>query len=198
LGRARRAAIVGVLAAIAFLMMAAVQIPLLPSAPYLTYDPSDAVGLLAGTLYGPGVGVLVVLVKDLLFLLLRAKGPLGPAADFLAASTFVAVTAWAFRRGSGPFVPRLLRAVVFGTAVRVVVMIPANFVILGLQFGTPPAQVVRMLLPIIVPFNGLKAAINAAVALLIAGPFGRSAAPWIAAAPVRTRARPGARGRCEC
>ena len=175
-------------------MMAAVQIPLLPSAPYLTYDPSDAVGLLAGTLYGPGVGVLVVLVKDLLFLLFRAKGPLGPAADFLAASTFVAVTAWAFRRGSGPFVPRLLRAVVLGTAVRVVVMIPANFVILGLQFGMPPAQVVRMLLPIIVPFNGLKAAVNAAVALLIA----RSAAPWIAAAPVRNRARPGARGRCEC
>lgn len=187
MGRAQRVVIVGLLAAIAFLMMATVQIPLLPSAPYLTYDPSDAVGLLAGTLYGPGVGVLVVLVKDMLFLLFRAKGPFGPVADFVAASTFVAVTAWAFRRGSGPFVPRLLQAVVLGTAARVVVMIPANFVILALQFGMPPAKVARLLLPAIIPFNGLKAAINAVLALLIAEPFTRYAAPWVPSAPAGRR-----------
>ena len=84
------------LAALAFLLMAAIQIPVLPQAPYLTYDPSDAVALLAGVLYGPGAGVTVVALKDLLFLLLRAHGPFGPAADFLAAATFVWVTAWTF------------------------------------------------------------------------------------------------------
>ncbi len=190
MGRSQRVVIVGVLAAIAFLMMAAVQIPLLPSAPYLTYDPSDAVGLLAGTLYGPGVGVLVVFVKDILFLLFRARGPFGPTADFIAASTFVGVTAWAFRRGSGPFVPRLLQAAVLGTAARVLVMIPVNFVILALQFGMPPAKVARMLLPVIIPFNALKAAINAAVALLIAEPVTRYAASWFVSAPTG-RARRG-------
>ncbi len=185
--RVQRIVIVGVLAAIAFLMMAVVQIPLLPSAPYLTYDPSDAVGLLAGTLYGPGVGVLTVLVKDILFLLFRARGPFGPAADFIAASTFVAVTAWAFRRGSGPLTPRLLQAVVLGTAARVAVMIPANFVILALQFGMPPVKVARMLLPVIIPFNGLKAAINATVALMIAEPFARYAAPDVPFTPTGRR-----------
>lgn len=168
-------------------MMAVVQIPILPSAPYLTYDPSDAVGLLAGTLYGPGVGILTVLVKDILFLLFRARGPFGPAADFVAASTFVGVTAWAFRRGSGPLAPRLLQAVVLGTAARVAVMIPANFVILALQFGMPPEKVARMLLPVIIPFNGLKAAINAAVALVIAEPFARFAAPGVPSTPAGRR-----------
>jgi riboflavin transporter len=183
LARARRSVIVGVMAAIAFLLMATVQVPLLPGAPYLTYDPSDAVGLLVGTLYGPGTGVLVVLIKDILYLLFRAKGPFGPMADFVAASTFVAVTAWAYRRGAGPLLPRLLLAAVLGTAARVLVMVPANFVILGLQFGMPPAKVARMLLPVIVPFNALKASINAAVALLIASPFTRYAARGFLPAP---------------
>ncbi len=187
MGRSHRIVIVGMLAAIAFLMMATFQIPLLPNAHYLTYDPSDAAGLLAGVLYGPGVGVLVVLVKDVLYLLFRAKGPFGPLADGVAATTFVAVTAWVFRRSTGPFVPRLLRAALAGTAARVLVMIPANFVILALQFGMPPEKVARMLLPVIIPFNALKAAINAGVALAIAEPFTRYAAPWLASAPTSRR-----------
>lgn len=187
LGRAHRIVLVGVLAAIAFLLMATVQMPLLPGARYLTYDPSDAVGLLAGVLFGPGAGILVVAVKDLLFMFFRARGPFGPVADFIAASTFVGVTAWAYRRGTGSFVPRLLRAAVIGTAARVLVMIPANFLILALQFGMPPAKVARMLLPVIVPFNAFKAAINAALALLIAQPVTRYAAPWFLLAPTGRR-----------
>src|SRR5205807_2105400 len=100
-GRAQRVVVAGMCAAAAFLMMAAIRIPLLPQAPFLTYDPSDAVGLLVGVMYGPATGAMVVLIKDILFLLFLAKGPFGPVADFIAAGTFVAVTAWAFRRGSG-------------------------------------------------------------------------------------------------
>ncbi len=163
----------GVLVAVAFLLMAAVQIPLLPHAPFLKYDPSDAVALLGGVLYGPGAGVLVVLLKDVLFLLFRAKGPFGPIADFIAAGTFVAVTAWAYRRIHRPFPWRLLLAATVGMGARVLVMIPANFVILYLEFGMPPARVAGMLLPAIVPFNAVKAALNALLALVVAEPLGR-------------------------
>lgn len=84
----------GVGGALAFLLMATLQIPVLPQASYLRYDPSDAVALLAGVVYGPGAGVAVVLAKDLLYLAFRARGPFGPLADFIAAATFVSVTAW--------------------------------------------------------------------------------------------------------
>jgi len=163
------------LAALAFLLMAAIQIPVLPQAPYLTYDPSDAVALLAGVLYGPGAGVTVVALKDLLFLLLRARGPFGPAADFLAAATFVWVTAWTFGRLQGSFARRLAWAAASGTAARVLVMIPANFALLWLQFGTAPAGVARLVLPVIVPFNAVKAALNALLALGLAEPVTRAA-----------------------
>jgi len=181
--RAQRVVVAGMCAAAAFLMMAAIRIPLLPQAPFLTYDPSDAVGLLVGVLYGPATGAMVVFIKDILFLLFLAKGPFGPVADFIAAGTFVAVTAWAFRRGSGPVSSRLLRAAVLGTAARFLVMIPVNFPILALQFGMSPARVVRLLWAAIVPFNVLKSAINAGLALVIAEPVARYSAPRLVSAP---------------
>jgi riboflavin transporter FmnP len=172
-GRAQRVVVAGMCAASAFLLMAAIRIPLLPQAPFLTYDPSDAVGLLAGVFYGPATGAMVVFIKDILFLLFLAKGPFGPVADFIAAGTFVAVTAWAFQRGSGPVSARLLRAALLGAAVRVLVMIPVNFPILALQFGMSPGRIVRLLWAAIVPFNVIKSAINAGLALVIAGPVVR-------------------------
>jgi riboflavin transporter FmnP len=173
--KARQVATTGMLAAMAFLLMAAIQVPVLPQAPFLTYDPSDAVGLLAALLYGPASGLTVVLLKDLLFLLLRAQGPFGPVADFIAAGTFVAVTATAFRRRSGAVAPRLLESAVLGASARVAVMIPVNFVILALQFGMPASRVAALLVPAIIPFNAIKAGLNAVIALLIAEPVMRRA-----------------------
>jgi riboflavin transporter FmnP len=169
----------GMLAGVAFLLMATVQVPLLPAAPYLRYDPSDAAGLLAGVLYGPAAGVAVVAVKSILYFFLRSKGPFGPIADFIAASTFVFVTAWMFRRGSGPFVRRLVVAAVVGAAARVLIMIPANYILLNLQFGFGPARVTAML-PAVSLFNAVKAALNAGLALVVAEPFTRRALPDLA------------------
>jgi riboflavin transporter FmnP len=166
-----RLVFLGVGGALAFLLMASLQVPLLPQAPYLRYDPSDAVALLAGVIYGPGAGVAVVLVKDLLYLAFRARGPFGPLADFIAAATFVAVTAWVFRRTRGSFAVRLLWSAIAGTLARVLIMIPANFAILYLQFGLSPDRVQAMLIPILIPFNAIKAAANAFLALAVGEPF---------------------------
>lgn len=165
----------GVGGALAFLLMATLQIPVLPQASYLRYDPSDAVALLAGVVYGPGAGVGVVIVKDLLYLAFRARGPFGPLADFIAAATFVSATAWAFRGARGSFALRLLLSALVGTIARVLIMIPANFVILYLQFGFSPDRVQAMLLPVLIPFNAFKAAANAFLALVVAEPFLRRA-----------------------
>lgn len=173
----RRLVVLGLLAGAAFVLMATVQFPVLPQAPYLRYDPSDAVALLAGVVYGPGPAVAVVFLKDVLYLMFRARGPFGPLADFVAAASFVAATSWAFHRTGGPFAARLLRAAAVGTAARVLVMIPANFVILFLQFGMPPDRVAGMLLPVIVPFNAVKAGANALLALFVVTPALRQIAP---------------------
>lgn len=177
--------LLGMLAALAFVLMATVQVPLLPQAPYLRYDPSDVAGLLAGVLYGPGSAALVVLVKDVLYLLLRARSPFGPAADFVAAATFVAVTAWVYRRTRGSRAWRFAKAAAVGAVARVAIMVPTNFVILYLQFGMPAERVASLLVPVIVPFNVVKALANAVLALPLVEPVCRlayglqsSGSPW--------------------
>jgi riboflavin transporter FmnP len=171
----RQTVTAAMLAAGAFVLMATIQVPILPQAPFLKYDPSDALALLGGATYGPSVGVAIVLIKDALFLVFRAGSPFGPLADFVAAGTFVVAAAWVYRRRSGSVPRRLLEAAALGAAARVLVMIPTNFLILYLEFGMPPARVASMLLPAIVPFNALKAIINAVIALAIVEPFHRYA-----------------------
>lgn len=164
---ARWQVLVGMMGAVAFILMATVQFPILPAAPFLKYDPSDAVGLLAAFLLGPTAGVAVVAVKNLLFLFFRAGTPFGPLANFIAVGTFVGVAGWVYQRGRSASVPWLLLACAAGALARVVVMIPANFIILYLAFGLPPAHVAELLWPAIVPFNSVVSAVNAVLAVAI-------------------------------
>lgn len=163
---ARWIVFVGTLGAIAFILMATIQVPVMPSAPYLRYDPSDVIGLIAAFMAGPVAGIAVVAVKDVLYLLFRARTVFGPLANFIAVATFVGVVGLMLR-GRRLTLPSLLAACMVGGLARVLVMIPANFVILNLQFGMPPARVAGLLLPVIIPFNVLATVINTLLTAMI-------------------------------
>ena len=189
----RRITSVGALAAAATVVMMFVKFPIVPGAPFLKYDPSDAVTLLAAFWLGPGTGLLTVALKDLLLWLIHDGNPLGPLADAIAAGTFVGISAVVFRRLAGPWPapqgaapsPAALGvAVLAGTLARVAVMAAANFPILYLEFGTPPDRVAALLLPAIVPFNALKSLINGALAAVLVAALTRRRA---ALEPARNR-----------
>lgn len=163
----RTLVLIGMLGGASFILMATLQFPIVPSAPYLRYDPSDVVGVLAAVTMGPAAGVAVVGLKAVLYLLLRARSIFGPAANFIAVATFVGVTGWVFRRRSRPVLLWLLAACTAGAVARLAAVIPANFVILNLQFGMPPAQVAALLWPVIIPFNAIASALNTALAGVI-------------------------------
>lgn len=156
----RMLVLVGVLAAAAFILMATVQVPVLPSAPYLRYDPSDVVGLLMAFVVGPLPGMAVVLLKDVLYLIFRARSIFGPLGNLIAVATFVGVAGWVYHRRPNSSWPWIIVSCAAGALARILIMIPANFVILNLQFGLPPARVAALLWPVIIPFNALASAIN--------------------------------------
>lgn len=162
--------LVGILAAAAFILMATVQVPVLPAAPYLRYDPSDVVGLLMAFVAGPVPGVAVVVLKDALYLLFRARSMFGPLGNVIAVATFVGVAGWVYQQRSHPSWPWLIASCAAGALARILVMIPANFVLLNLQFGLSPARVAALLWPVIIPFNALASAINTvlSIALMLA------------------------------
>lgn len=68
-----------------------------------------------------------------------------------------------YHRRSNPSWPWLVASCAAGALARILVMIPANFVILNLQFGLAPARVAALLWPVIIPFNALASALNTAL-----------------------------------
>lgn len=158
--------LIGMLGAAAFVLMATIQIPVLPSAPYLRYDPSDVIGLIAASIAGPVAGVAVVALKDALYLIFRARSIFGPLANFVAVATFVGVAGWVLR-GRPLTLSMLVAACAAGALARVFVMIPANFIILNLQFGMPASRVAELVWPVIIPFNTLASVINTVLTAMV-------------------------------
>ena len=68
---------------------------------------------------------------------------------------------------------RAVVALLCGVLVMAAVMAAANLVITPLFMGTPVSAVKAMLLPVIIPFNLIKAGINALITFLVYKPLAR-------------------------
>lgn len=163
--KTREIVIIGLLGALAFLLMATFSIPILPHAQYLRFEPGEVPGLLAVYLLGPVAGVLVNGIKGTIYFLFRATSIFGPISDFLASGSFAIILGWIYRscKGKGAFVYALL----FANIGRVLIMIPVNIIILGLQFGMDKGKVMSLMLPAIIPFNIIKSTLNSIFAHII-------------------------------
>src|SRR5699024_12864669 len=74
--------------------------PLLP--PYLKVDFSDVPALIAGLVFSPLAGILVVFLKNALyFVATGATDPIGVAANFIAGTLYVFPVAYLYKRYKG-------------------------------------------------------------------------------------------------
>ncbi|GEQ05180.1 ECF transporter S component [Staphylococcus gallinarum] len=84
----KRLITISMLSAVAFILMfIKFPLPFLP--PYLTLDFSDVPALLATFTLGPIAGIIVEFIKNLLNFLFNVGDPIGPLANFLAATSFI-------------------------------------------------------------------------------------------------------------
>ncbi len=83
-------AIVGIFSALAFGLMF-LEVPLLPFVSFLKYDPSEIVALILAVNTGIAQGVMVVLIKDILFYFAKSGDVIGIVMNFIAGATFVAL-----------------------------------------------------------------------------------------------------------
>jgi ECF transporter S component (folate family) len=150
--------ILGLLGAVAFLMMSTFSVPLIPGAQFLRFEPSEIPVLVASVTFGPVAGVMTNLIKDILYFMFRAKGIFGPLSDFLITSVFAFVVGWVYQKKPGS--KGLILACIVGIIARTIAMIPVNCVILPLQFGYGADKVLQMMPYALLPFNLIKAVIN--------------------------------------
>ncbi len=168
-----RLATMGMLAALAVLLVAFVHFPLIPAAPFLEYDPADVPILIGTFLYGPWAGLglagVVCIVQGLT--VSAASGPIGILMHFLGTGACVLAAGLIYRRWHT--YKGAVGALGASVLVRTAVMCGCNLVFTPLFLGSSVGEVVAMLLPAIIPFNLLYAALNGAVTLLVYKPLSR-------------------------
>ncbi len=143
-----------------------IHFPLIPAFPFLEYDPADISILIIGLSYGSGWGlmatVVVSLVQGLFTSSFSLGGFIGIIMHIVSTGAFVTAVSHTYKKTS-KFIPSLA----IGVITMVIVMIPVNLVFTGIFMKTGVIEVAKMLIPAIIPFNFMKAGINAVISGII-------------------------------
>ncbi|MGC9772472.1 Riboflavin transporter FmnP [Fervidobacterium changbaicum] len=158
-----RIATIGIMSALATGLMF-LEFPIFPSVNFLKFDPSDILPLLAGFIFGPIDGILVLLIKDILFFLLKSGDIVGIAMNFAAGASFLLPAIYIYRiRENRAFE---IIGYVVGVVVVAGVMTVLNMIVVPLYWKIPLQETLKYL-PIIAAFNAIKFSIDAVVTSLI-------------------------------
>lgn len=169
--KTRKITTLGMLAALSVALVFFIHFPIFPAAPFLEYDPAD-IPILVGTFaLGPVAGLVLTVVASLIqgFTVSAASGPYGILMHVLATGTYVLVAGLIYRGNKTR--KRAAVAIICGVIAWTVMMVAANLVITPLFMGAKVEDVAAMLLPVIIPFNLLKASINGLVTFIIYKPL---------------------------
>ncbi|PAV27740.1 riboflavin transporter FmnP [Virgibacillus profundi] len=107
-------------------------LPLLPA--YLKIDFSDVPALMAGLIFSPIAGVIVVAVKNILYLAVSGAGdPIGVAANFLAGVMFIVPVSVLYHKFKG--VKSIVSGLVAGTIIMALGMSVLNYLFILPAYG---------------------------------------------------------------
>lgn len=153
----------GIMASLSIVLVALIHFPIFPSAPFLEYDPADISILIATFAFGPMAGLILTFIVSIIqgFTVSAGSGAYGIIMHIISTSTYVLVAGNIYKIKKTRRNAAL--ALACGTVCMGVVMCIANVFITPYFMGAPREAVIGMLLPIILPFNIIKAGINAIV-----------------------------------
>ncbi len=159
------------LAAISLALVLVVRIPF-PPAPFLVYDPADIPIIISGFAFGPLSGIAItVVVSFIQAFALAGDGIIGFFMHVVATGSYVLVAGLIYK---GHKTKKMaVVALIAGTLTMTVTMLGWNLIITPIYMGVPVEAVVAMIIPILLPFNLLKAGVNSVVAFLVYKPIAR-------------------------
>ena len=163
-------ACIGMLTALAYAVMALSKLIPINIAGFLTFDLKDVIIAICGFMFGPIPGVIVSVIVSLIEMItISSTGPIGMLMNIISTCAFIVPAAIIYR--SNRKFSRALIGLIVGIFCMTAVMILWNWLITPLYMGVSREEVVSMLLPVFLPFNLIKAAINAALTLLLYNPI---------------------------
>lgn len=151
--------------AVSIVLLLIVRIPF-PPAPFLVYDPADVPIYITAFAFGPAAGLLVTAVVCLIqAFLLGGDGLYGFLMHFVATGIVAVVIGLMYAKCKTK--KRAVIALVVGVLVAVAVMCFMNILVTPAYMGAPREAVVAMIPTVIIPFNLLKAGLNAVLTFIL-------------------------------
>ena len=167
-----------------------VHFPILPAAPFLEFEVSDIPILIAGFVFGPIRGLVIGVVSILLRALILSppSGAYGLLMHVIAIGVFVLVSSGVYHKWQSTKLKEFtlilgysvvekralldiplvgLLSLIIGGLCMTLAMIPANIIVTPLFMLANVESVYAMIVPIFIPFNLLKMAINTVVVFLL-------------------------------
>lgn len=160
-----------IMAAISLVLVMLIRIPF-PPAPFLEYDPADIPIIISTFAFGPWAGLAITFVVSFIqAFFLGGNGVIGFFMHMVSTGSFVLAAGYLYKCHKTK--KWAVVALIVGVLVMTVTMVGWNLVITPIFMGVPREAVVGMILPIIIPFNLLKAGINAIITFFIYKPIAR-------------------------
>ena len=157
----KKLVLLAMLAAVAYMIVALVRIPVVL---FLKYEPKDVVITIGGFLLGPMASFVISLLVSLLEMVtISETGPIGALMNLLSTCSFACVAAFIYKKKHT--LAGAVAGLAAGSVVMVVIMLLWNWLITPLYMGVERSAVEGLLLPAFLPFNLLKAGLNSALTL---------------------------------
>ena len=136
---------------------------------FLSYEPKDAVIVIAGLLYCPLTSVLISVIVSLIEMLtISSTGPYGFLMNVISSCAFAVPAAWYYQKHKTQ--KDAVIGLCFGVITMVVAMLLWNYIITPFYMGVSRETVAGMLMSVFLPFNLVKGGINAGLTLLLYKP----------------------------
>lgn len=163
----RKLTTMAMLVAISVILLYLVHFPLFPAAPFLEYDPADIPIFIGTFLFGPAAGLMLTVAASIIqgLTVSSASGIWGVVMHIFATGSFT-IAAGCIYRKKHTFTGAMA-ALLCGTLVMTAVMVGWNIIVTPIFMGAPREQVVEMLVPIIIPFNLIKAGVNSLITVVV-------------------------------
>lgn len=166
----RKLTVMAMLVAVSVILVWLVHFPLFPTAAFLEYDPADIPILIGAFTYGPLAGLLLTIAASAIqALTVSAQSGLYGFLMHVISTSILCITAGVIYRFKHTRTGAAI-ALACGTLAMGLGMMIANHFITPIFMGVPTAVVDGMLLTVFLPFNLLKAGINALVTFLVYKP----------------------------
>ena len=159
--------LIAMLAAIAYVIMTLIRIPVVL---FLKYEPKDVIITIGGFLLGPMAAFITSFVVSLVEMVtVSDTGPIGALMNLLSTCSFACTASLIYKKRHT--LSGAIGGLLLGAVVMVCAMILWNWLITPLYMGVERSVVEGMLLTAFLPFNLLKAGLNTALVLVLYKPL---------------------------